>query len=971
MAKLNVNIGLSVNDKTGDTLRTAFDKINQNFTELYTLTGGTSADLTELAQDYAAPMFNHASHTNITVTYDDANNKILLTGSAAQVQSNWTASSGLGVILNKPTLFSGSYTDLTSKPTIPAAAAWPVTNTSGASGPTKVAIGQNAGNVTQGYSALAIGANAGENSQGNSAVAIGEYTGTTSQGDYAVAVGRSAGYTAQGANAVAIGRLAGYSSQPANTIILNATAVAVNGVAAQTDSFYVSPIRTATATANVLYYNTTTKEITYAAAGSVSSLVNGANTVSLDSNSNLTFTNGEQIKTNFLGGGIELYQSSDNTIGIYPGGAEIKTFITGGPKYKWLFGITGNTTFPTGLVLGAPRGAGTVNFTSAIDKEFQIETGTSSTSKLWRFGTDGLLTLPGNLTLPYNAGIQSDTVMRLRSGTGTVMITTNYEVSNATPHTWTLGTDGSLTFPNATVQTTAWTGSVSSLVNSTKTVSLASTGILTLPNAAVIGQASDIEITAASTSYTNSLAIWEGVRASFQAQATSLGITSTGWPFIAWNATGTTAAGFLSQLTTAMAIQNSAPSSPPTPLIFQPAISAAAYYEIRDALATVRDSYANWQALLTSVKITSGSESVTLMSNGKLIVPNIIQTDPEENLVIRTRYAVVTSPPGIGTYSNVDFTFSTNGSITFPRYDGSTVLNATVQGDSSGNLNLTAGNYVNIESNSYAAITLAKYTANTSVDIGNVTSPARMFGDLQIMTGRHITTNSSSINLINTSATTVNFAGAATTLNMGAAGGITTIAGDLIVNGTTTTINSTTVTVDDKNIELGSTASPTDATADGGGITLKGSTDKTFTYVNATGLWTANIGVQATSFTGLAVAATTASTAASVGYMGLPQSATATTATLAIGDSGKHIYVTTASQTITIPANASVAYPIGTTITFIAGPSATTVSIAIATDTMYLGGTGTTGTRTLAAYGMATAVKVAATTWYINGSGLT
>ena len=77
MAKLNVNIGLSVNDKTGDTLRTAFDKINQNFTELYTLTGGSAADLRELAQDYAAPLFNHASHTNITATYDDANNKIL------------------------------------------------------------------------------------------------------------------------------------------------------------------------------------------------------------------------------------------------------------------------------------------------------------------------------------------------------------------------------------------------------------------------------------------------------------------------------------------------------------------------------------------------------------------------------------------------------------------------------------------------------------------------------------------------------------------------------------------------------------------------------------------------------------------------------------------------------------------------------------------------------------------------------
>jgi hypothetical protein len=198
-----------------------------------------------------------------------------------------------------------------------------------------------------------------------------------------------------------------------------------------------------------------------------------------------------------------------------------------------------------------------------------------------------------------------------------------------------------------------------------------------------------------------------------------------------------------------------------------------------------------------------------------------------------------------------------------------------------------------------------------------------------------------------------------------------TIGGDLIVNGTTTTINSVTLTVDDKNIELGSIASPTDVTADGGGITLKGSTDKTFNYVNSTGLWTANIGVQATSFTGLAVAATTASTAASVGYMGLPQSATNTTATLAIGDAGKHIYVTTNSQTITIPANSVVAYPIGTAITFIAGPSATTVSIAIASDTMYLTGTGTTGTRTLAAYGSATAMKVAATVWFIAGTGLT
>ena len=59
--------------------------------------------------------------------------------------------------------------------------------------------------------------------------------------------------------------------------------------------------------------------------------------------------------------------------------------------------------------------------------------------------------------------------------------------------------------------------------------------------------------------------------------------------------------------------------------------------------------------------------------------------------------------------------------------------------------------------------------------------------------------------------------------------GKVTLAGDLIVSGTTTTINSTTLTVDDKNIEMGSVGSPSDTTADGGGITLKGTTDKTIT----------------------------------------------------------------------------------------------------------------------------------------------
>jgi len=77
------------------------------------------------------------------------------------------------------------------------------------------------------------------------------------------------------------------------------------------------------------------------------------------------------------------------------------------------------------------------------------------------------------------------------------------------------------------------------------------------------------------------------------------------------------------------------------------------------------------------------------------------------------------------------------------------------------------------------------------------------------------------------------------TPNIGAATGTSLVlSGDLTVNGTTTTVNSTTVTVDDKNLELGSVASPTDAGADGGGITLKGTTDKTISWVDATDAWT-------------------------------------------------------------------------------------------------------------------------------------
>ena len=84
----------------------------------------------------------------------------------------------------------------------------------------------------------------------------------------------------------------------------------------------------------------------------------------------------------------------------------------------------------------------------------------------------------------------------------------------------------------------------------------------------------------------------------------------------------------------------------------------------------------------------------------------------------------------------------------------------------------------------------------------------------------------------------LNFSGA--TIDQLSTTGNVVVGGNLTVNGTTTTVNSTTVTIDDKNIELGAVTSPTDAGADGGGITLKGTTDKTFNWVDATDAWTSS-----------------------------------------------------------------------------------------------------------------------------------
>ena len=194
-------------------------------------------------------------------------------------------------------------------------------------------------------------------------------------------------------------------------------------------------------------------------------------------------------------------------------------------------------------------------------------------------------------------------------------------------------------------------------------------GSLTLPNSAIIRQSTNAEITNASTAYTDAIASWEYTRINDYLYSVNNvpGRSLEGWPFAGWDdVSGTTAAAYLAIVNNAQTIQNSAPSSPPTPLVFTPALSNSLYTQIRAGLLSVINTYAAWQALLTSVDIVAGSETISLLNNNKIQVPGIIQTDVEEDLIIRTRYNGPTSPPGGTNYQNKNFTFGTNGSLTFP-----------------------------------------------------------------------------------------------------------------------------------------------------------------------------------------------------------------------------------------------------------------------------------------------------------------
>ena len=235
-----------------------------------------------------------------------------------------------------------------------------------------VAVGSIAGSSDQGVGAVAIGTAAGSITQGQNSVAVGYNAGANAQGEQAVAIGLNAGLTSQGNYAVAVGHGAGQTSQPGYTIILNATGSAVNGVEAQTDSFYVAPIRSATATANVLYYDTTTKEVTY-----------GAGAVSFDGNYN-SLTNKPTIRIAVAAGsgpGGNLQADSLALAGLNP---------------------TENIPSTYGGDLILQGGVGGAN--GDLYGEVRIKSGTIGANYEWHFTTDKKIKLPAGGSIVDSTG---------------------------------------------------------------------------------------------------------------------------------------------------------------------------------------------------------------------------------------------------------------------------------------------------------------------------------------------------------------------------------------------------------------------------------------------------------------------------------------------------------------------------------------------------------------------------------------
>ena len=238
---------------------------------------------------YVNPVRNDTGNTTNSIFYNPTTKEITYSTVAAAISSNIAnGTSNVSIAAangNIDFAVNGVKTGTISANSI--AVGYEAGKTS--QGANSVAIGSYAGFSAQGYRSVAIGDGAGQTNQGQTSIAIG-YAGATNQQANAIAIGTFSAMTSQGTNSVAIGTQSGGVNQAANSVaigayaqssagavVLNATGASLLGDNA---GFYVNPVRNDLAnTAQVVTYNTTSKELTYANTISVAGNITAGNLI--------------------------------------------------------------------------------------------------------------------------------------------------------------------------------------------------------------------------------------------------------------------------------------------------------------------------------------------------------------------------------------------------------------------------------------------------------------------------------------------------------------------------------------------------------------------------------------------------------------------------------------------------------------------------------------------------------------------
>jgi hypothetical protein len=629
---------------------------------------------------------------------------------------------------------------------------------------------------------------------------------------------------------------------------------------------------------------------------------------------------------------------------------------SGNNAFQWQFGDDGNLTLPdtTSVIANVSitleaNDTGNITGLNVIGDSHanlyahgnvKIVSDSGNTTATWTFDNTGNLTLPGNLIIAGNTNIFGTNraliqpaddlpLIALSSGANgavssvwvedignvgnsniaavyanptvgskIVRIVVGQNGSNTGPNLWDFGTDGSLTLPGNIDMSGKWVGNIGYAVANTDAASkqyvdtLISTGI---SYHQPVNAASTTTLAVATT----------GTTAYNEPNGSGNGIGA----YISTTGTFTTIDGVTINGSTSIRI-----------LVKDEANAAwNGVYNYTNATAITRttdtDEYGIGSPTSLSINDYFFTQAGTVNAGAAFIVsaPNSAITFGTSNITFSTfsTSQVYTASTGINIAGTV---ISANASQT-----QITAVGTLGNLDVSGNINAS------ILQNGNSNVTI---TANANITLTAKSNATMVISD----TGANVT------GTFNVSAN-ANVGNLGTTTAIITTGNITTVNTGLVQNG-----NSNVSITANANVTITSNSNATMVITDTG--------------VNVTG-----------NITAIAATATTSSTSASVGYLGIPQQSKSANYTTVIGDIGKHIYVT-ATATITIDSNANVAYPIGTSIMFIANTGAT-ATIAINSDTLTLAGTGTTGSRTLAPFGMATAVKVTNTIWFISGNGLT